>query len=77
MSKEIGLVIKKKPLAQKTPGPDGFTGEFYQTFKEELTRLHVKYFPPNWKGNTSKVILQGQYYPDTKSQTMTLQKRKP
>ena len=49
---EIETVIKTS-LQNKSPGPDGITGEFYQTFEENLIHVLLKPYPKSWRGKNA------------------------
>ena len=50
-STEIEAVIKNLPK-DKSPGTDGFTGEFYQTFRKERMCSLLDIFQKNCRGRT-------------------------
>ena len=78
-STEIKTVIKKKNLPKnKNPGPGGLTGEFYQTFREELMPILLKCFQniaeegtiPNSFYKATITLIQNQTKTTPKKKTM-------
>lgn len=54
--KRIKFLIKNYSI-KKTPGPDGFTGEFYQTLKEEIMLILYQLFQKTEEEESLPVIL--------------------
>ena len=56
ISTEMEAVIKKLPK-NTSPGPFGFTGDFYQTYREELTSILLNSFKKLQQKEHTKLIL--------------------
>ena len=74
-STEIVTVIKNLPT-NKSPRLDDFTGELYQTFREELTPIFLKLFQNIAEGGTLPKLFYEATITLYQNQTKTLQRKK-
>ena len=64
-----------KIQTNQSPLPDGFTGKFYQTFREELTPIHLKLFQKIVKEAHSLTHTMRPPTPQYQNQTKLQQKK--
>ena len=67
----LKLKMILKTSANQSRGQDSFTGEFYQTFREELTQFLLKQLQKRWEGrNTFQLFLWAYPHLHTKTENI-------